>query len=47
MMYLGSEGYQNMQLQNMPLWYIDYFELKTTEISRNRKALQKAQMFLS
>lgn len=32
---LSIEGYQNMPLQNMPLWYTEYLE---------SKALEKQQM---
>lgn len=31
-----AEGDQNMPPQNMPFWYKDYFEVKTTENERDR-----------
>lgn len=35
----GVEGFQNMPLQNMPLWHTDYFELKPIEDQQMQEKL--------
>lgn len=37
---LGGEVEQNMSLQNIPLWYKDYFELITLRIKRCKRSLK-------
>lgn len=43
----ATEGYPNMPQQNIPLWNMDYFELKAIENNRFRKKSSWSFLYLT